>query len=692
MIALMQTRTAADAVREGLGAAADRAAAGGMPRPECRGQLLRPLLAYGAARSLSMEDDCSPDFWCGALAVQLAHEASLVHDDIIDRASTRRGAPTVAAAKGIGPALVLGDHLLSAAYRMAAETGSLAYARLFARAVERTIAGEAAQGRAAGRRLSWDEYREIALGKAGELMGCAVALPAVLAGRADADALFELGRRMGLVYQMLDDVLDYCPAAETGKPALGDYAQGRWTWLLDEVDGVVLGGSADDVAARLHAAAEGGTPLRRCLARLEAEADALAAELRAALPGDAVLPGLIAQWIGGARDAVAREEAARGCAADVQFSPSLREAGEGVGGRGPSPVPVDPPSRRNVAGSGPSPVPVDPHPAADIPHPAPAIARTPSARLLARVPADGDCERYFAVNSRSFRFAARFFPPGEWERVARVYAFCRVTDDLVDGGEAEAEEMLDEWMHLARRAHDGHGTGIALLDRVMQETASAGVPFTYAAELAAGMRMDLRMQRYADMAELRVYTHRVASVVGLWITELAGVRAPRVLDRAGEMGHAMQLTNILRDVGEDWRRGRLYLPADIMEKHGVTENSIDRMCRGGAPDPAYRCMTEELLRSAEASYHAAFPAIRELPAAFRRPVAVAAHVYRGIHAPLRRAGYDNLRRRAVTSGATKMMLAGRALWDLWRLERAPASAFAAEGEGRDAAPVRLAGA
>jgi phytoene synthase len=645
---------AADAVRAGLAAAAERAAGQGMPRPECRGQLLRPMLAFGAARSVSGDAEPAAEFWCGALAVQLAHEASLVHDDIIDRASTRRGAPTVAAAKGIGPALVLGDHLLSAAYRMAAETGSLAYARLFARAVERTIAGEAAQGRAAGRRLGWDEYREIALGKAGELMGCAVALPAVLAGRADADALFELGRRMGLVYQMLDDVLDYCPAAETGKPALGDYAQGRWTWLLDEVDGVALGGSADDVAARLHAVpAEGVTPLRRCLARLEAEADALAAELRAALPGDDVLPGLLAQWIDGAREAVAREESARRPARSLSV---------------PSAVPANRIGELN-------------------------IVRSASARLLQRVPAAGDTERYFAVNSRSFRFAARFFPPGEWERVARVYAFCRVTDDIVDapGGEADAEEMLDEWMVLARRAYDGHETGIALLDRVMRETASAAVPFTYAAELGEGMRMDLRMQRYASMAELRVYTHRVASVVGLWITELAGVRAPRVLARAGEMGHAMQLTNILRDVGEDWRRGRLYLPADVMERHGVTEDAIARMCRGGARDPAYRCMTEELLRSAEASYRAAFPAIRELPAAFRRPVAVAAHVYRGIHAPLRRTGYDNLRRRAVTGGAAKAMLAGRALWDLWRLERAPASAFA-DGDGRDTAPVRLAGA
>jgi 15-cis-phytoene synthase len=641
---------AADAVRDGLAAAAERAAGEGMPRPECRGQLLRPLLSLGAARGIGGAEP-SAEFWSGALAVQLAHEASLVHDDIIDQAATRRGAPTVAAAKGIGPAVVLGDHLLSAAYRAAAETGSLAYARLFARAVERTIAGELAQGRAAGRRLTFAEYREIALGKAGELMGCAVALPAVLAGRADADALFELGRRMGLVYQMLDDVLDYCPVAQTGKPALGDYAQGRWTWLLDEVDGVALGAAVDEVAARLHAArADGRTPLRRCLERLLAEADALAADLRAALPGDETLPALVAQWMDGARAAVEREEAAR------------------------RPAPAGP-SFASCASTS-------------------SASTDASAALRGRVPTAAEWERYFAVNSRSFRFASRFFPPGEWERVARVYAFCRVTDDLVDQADDPvlAEGMLDEWMGLARRAYDGGETGVALLDRVMREMAEAAVPFDHAAELAEGMRMDLRADRYATMAELRVYTYRVASVVGLWITELAGVHVPRVLASAAEMGHAMQLTNILRDVGEDRRRGRLYLPADHLARHGITEAELDGMLERG-PTPAYRRMTEELLRSAEASYRSAFPAIRELPAPFRRPVAVAAHVYRGIHAPLRRAGYDNLRRRAVTSGTAKSVLATRALWELWRLERAPAAALTdGAGEPRDAAPVRLAGA
>ena len=361
-------------------------------------------------------------------------------------------------------------------------------------------------------------------------------------------------------------------------------------------------------------------------------ADGLAAELRAVLGGGGILPELLSQWMDVARDAVRREEAAR----------------------------------RSTSSA----------------------ASSPSSALRARAPAEADWERYFAANSRSFRFAARFLPPAEWERVARVYAFCRVTDDLVDGGAADAKALLDEWMGLAGRAYAGNGTGLALLNRVMEEAASARVPFTYAAELGEGMRMDLRRERYETLTDLRVYTHRVASVVGLWITELAGVRAPRVLARAGEMGHAMQLTNILRDVGEVWRRGRLYLPAETLRAHGVTEEAIDRMCRGAAPTPAYRCMTEELLRSAEASYRDAFPAIRELPSAFRRPVAVAAHVYRGIHAPLRRAGYDNLRRRAVTSGAAKGMLAGRALWELWRLERSPASAPGADAES----PVRLAGA
>ncbi|MGH7671059.1 MAG: squalene/phytoene synthase family protein, partial [Gemmatimonadaceae bacterium] len=116
-------------------------------------------------------------------------------------------------------------------------------------------------------------------------------------------------------------------------------------------------------------------------------------------------------------------------------------------------------------------------------------------------PGPDEWMRYFAHHSRSFRFAARFMPPREREQLARVYAWCRYTDDLVDEAadpsRGAIEARLATWLRLSERAHAGERTGIALLDRAMPEMAAAHVPFDYARDLVAGMRMDLHHTPYA---------------------------------------------------------------------------------------------------------------------------------------------------------------------------------------------------
>jgi phytoene synthase len=124
----------------------------------------------------------------------------------------------------------------------------------------------------------------------------------------------------------------------------------------------------------------------------------------------------------------------------------------------------------------------------------------------------------------------------------------------------------------------------------------------------------------------------------------------------------MQLTNILRDVGEDWDQGRVYLPLDTLQRHGIEPADIGAMRRDELPIGApYRGAIEELMQVAEEGYRVARQAIPHLPASFRRAVAVAANVYEGIHGAIRRNGYDNLRRRAVTSPTRKIGLAALAL-------------------------------
>lgn len=274
---------------------------------------------------------------------------------------------------------------------------------------------------------------------------------------------------------------------------------------------------------------------------------------------------------------------------------------------------------------------------------------------------------FLAGNSRSFRFAARFLPGEEARRVAEVYAFCRFTDDLVDGADGvpavELAARLEEWEHLALLAHAGVTTGIPLLDGPLGRTGRMGVGFGYARSLIDGMRMDLIPGHYANLVELEQYAYRVAGSVGQWLTELAGVHGDWVLARAADLGKAMQLTNILRDVGEDWRRGRLYLPLDMMARHGFAPEALKEASSwGGEPPLAWRSLMEELMTVAERHYRSALHGIPSLPGYFQRPVLVAALVYREIHEALRQNGYDNIGRRAFASPASKLLVGCRAFW------------------------------
>lgn len=618
----------------------------GIPLPRVGGKLLRPMVALAASTGHggragdrpgegggsdgASGPDPSSGLLAGALALQMVHEASLLHDDILDDCALRRGEASLAARAGHAAALVEGDHLLTGAYRVAASTGSLPFLVCFTRAVERTVAGEKAQARAVGRWLAEDEYREIIVAKSGELFGCAASLAANLAGEAEAAARDRaLGIRIGELYQRVDDFLDLCPGADLGKPPLLDLGQRKWTWPLAETGDNAfppeeeMGAFARSLFAS-PAGGEGGepsggpSPMARALARLEEEATALVSAWREAHPADGLVPALVGQWIELVRDTLRREE------------PGAR---------------VDPASP---------------------------TAEAVRQEALALGGAEG-WTASFSRHARSFRFASRLFPPEPGRLVAGVYAFCRFTDDLVDQAPdpdpAHLRARLDVWQALVRQAWERADTGIPLLDEVMGETARRGVGPVYAEELIRGVAMDLDPVEYPTMESLRIYSYRVASVVGLWLTELFGTQTPSVLRRAEAMGHAMQLTNILRDVGEDWHRGRLYLPRDRMVAHGVTPHALsDAMVSGRLP-AGWVPLMEELMAVADADYDRAFEAIPALPRFFQRPVAVAARVYQGIHAELRANGHDNLTRRAWTRFPTKVRLGAGALVGLRRARR-----------------------
>lgn len=180
--------------------------------------------------------------------------------------------------------------------------------------------------------------------------------------------------------------------------------------------------------------------------------------------------------------------------------------------------------------------------------------------------------------------------------------------------------------------------------------------------------MDVRGTRYRTLQQLRQYTYRVASTVGLWLTEMYGVHDQWMLERAAALGHAMQLTNIIRDVGEDLDHGRLYLPDELLDAHAVSRAELTAM-RAGAPlTEGYRHLIAEMIEIARAEYAIARPAISMLPQSFGRAVAIASAVYAAILHDVEQHDYDNLRRRAHTSLARKVVVGSSAML-AWRASR-----------------------
>jgi phytoene synthase len=638
-----------DVLHAGLEEASASLRRQGLPVPSLEGKLLRPLFALAmvpADRWHSLD----VRFWNGAMAIQMVHEASLLHDDVLDGAATRRGRPTLAATRGTGAALVMGDHFLTAAYRVAAATGSFEFLTRFTEAVEQTVAGEIAQGSLAGRRPTPREYDSAITGKSGELFGVAAVLGGTVAGLGEAELRHCLGCSFGNLYQRIDDLLDYCTSMETGKPPLQDYRQKKWSWILELADIDSFDETEDDVleavfsaqATRPSAARRGIEILRERQRLLLRYAPQVCADTDS-------LGRLLDQCLGAAERAVHAQErmlAAHRTAPGVESaSPGAERAASGESA---------PESR--------------------------ASAEAEIRRLADRLGGPREWSAYFGEHARTFHLAARLFPPKEAGLVAGLYAYCRFTDDLVDDpvDDPSPETLrlrLGVWRELSLAAYEGIATGIPLLDAVMPEAAGKGVARLYPEALLDGVGMDLEPRLYESWAELERYTFGVAGAVGGWMTQLFGLHDPDLLDRAHALGHGMQLTNIARDVGEDWGRGRVYLPTELLEAHGVTREEIGAMAGGDEPiSDAYRATVHALIGRADQYYEKAWPGIRALPAFFRRPVAAAASAYRGIHREIRRNGYDNLTMRAHTSTARKILLAGAGLLDASRASGLDASA------------------
>jgi phytoene synthase len=273
------------------------------------------------------------------------------------------------------------------------------------------------------------------------------------------------------------------------------------------------------------------------------------------------------------------------------------------------------------------------------------------------------CVAVTRVSSASFYFSTQLLPPEKRLAIRALYAFCRTSDDIVDMHGPNAARSLANWVAQVYAPAAPADNPVLL---AWNDTAARyGVPRALTDELLAGIAMDLTVNRYATFDELRLYCYRVASVVGLISMQITGHEAGAA-PYAEQLGVALQLTNILRDIGEDARRGRVYLPLEDLARFGLTDADI----LAGRVDERFRALMRFEIARAQRLYQASWPGIALLSTDGRLAIGAAAEVYRGILGAIVANDFDVFGRRAYVPLAEKLLI----LWRVWRrvrgLERA----------------------
>jgi phytoene synthase len=272
-------------------------------------------------------------------------------------------------------------------------------------------------------------------------------------------------------------------------------------------------------------------------------------------------------------------------------------------------------------------------------------------------PADlEECRRAIRAGSLSFHAASRLLPRAARDPALALYAFCRLADDAVDLGADKIAAVYALRDRLAR-VYEGRPANEAP-DRAFAATVAAHeMPRALPEALIEGFAWDALGRRYTTLSELLAYSARVASAVGAMMCVLMGARGRHALARACDLGAAMQLTNIAREIGEDARAGRLYLPLDWLAEAGIEP---EEFLARPTFSPALGVLARRLLREAARLYARAEAGIPALPPACRPGIYAARHIYAAIGGDIARGGHDSVSRRARVSGAGKAALLGLA--------------------------------
>jgi phytoene synthase len=271
---------------------------------------------------------------------------------------------------------------------------------------------------------------------------------------------------------------------------------------------------------------------------------------------------------------------------------------------------------------------------------------------------DEYCQDRAAKSGSSFYYSFRFLPPERRRAITALYAFCREVDDVVD-------EVRDRDVALAKlgwwraevaslfAGHPSHPVTRAL----QPATARFGIDAGRLNEIIDGMEMDLTHRRYADYDALKLYCHRVAGVVGQLSAGIFGYSDRNTLEYAEQLGLAFQLTNIIRDVGEDARLGRVYLPQEDLARFGV---AVDDLAAARYTDGFTRLMAFQAER-AHQTYELACRVLPEADRAAQRPGLIMAAIYRTLLDEIARENYRVLHQRISLTPIRKLWLA----WKTW---------------------------
>jgi phytoene synthase len=283
------------------------------------------------------------------------------------------------------------------------------------------------------------------------------------------------------------------------------------------------------------------------------------------------------------------------------------------------------------------------------------------------------CRTLMRGGSRTFFAASLLLPRRVYEPATALYAFCRLADDAIDEGLCKTA-ALAELRGRLDRAYRGMPLDIPADRAFAAAVAAHAMPRTLPEALLEGFEWDSRGQRYEDLAALQDYAARVAGTVGAMMAVLMGVRTRQALARACDLGVAMQLTNIARDVGEDARAGRLYLPLAWLRHEGIDP---DAWLANPVFTPAIGRVVSRVLQSAAFLYARAANGIADLPADCRPGIRAAGLIYGEIGRKIEASGFDSVTTRAHVPGARKLALIARSLAAILRTPtklRAPALA------------------